>query len=114
MVAGGVVGLIVGLPPFVASAQFKSAFESSDATKIENAAYLWPYDPVRYGQVGLVLQNNKLDVQAQRVVDAALLKFPNEFGLWSLASKLATATPEQIAKAKAQMKRLDPNNPDVQ
>lgn len=114
MIAGGVVGSIVGLPPFVASAQFKSAFESSDAIKIENAAYLWPYDPVRYGQVGLVLQNNKLDVQAQRVVDAALLKFPNEFVLWSLAAKLITATPEQVAEAKAQMKRLDPNNPDVQ
>jgi hypothetical protein len=59
------------------------------------------------------LQANKLDAQAQRVVDAALLKFPNEFGLWSLASKLSTATPEQIAEAKKQMKRLDPFNPDV-
>ena len=113
MVAGGLVGLLVGLPPFIASAQFKSAFTSGDAAKVEKAAYLWPDEPLRYGQVGLVLQSNKLDTQAQRVVDAALLKFPNEFGLWSLASKLSTATPEQIAEAKKQMKRLDPNNPDV-
>ena len=113
MVIGGVVGLLVGLPPFIASAQFKSAFTSGDAGKVERSAYLWPNDPTRYGQVGLVLQANKLDAQAQRVVDAALLKFPNEFGLWSLASKLSTATPEQIAKAKEQMKRLDPFNPDV-
>jgi hypothetical protein len=68
---------------------------------------------LRYGQVGLVLQSNKLDTQAQRVVDAGLLKFPDEFGLWSLASKLSTATPEQVAKAKEEMKRLDPNNPDI-
>ena len=113
MVIGGVVGLLVGLPPFIASAQFKSAFTSGDAGKVERSAYLWPNDPTRYGQVGLVLQANKLDAQAQRVVDAALLKFPNEFGLWSLASKLSTATPEQIAKAKEEMKRLDPFNPDV-
>jgi hypothetical protein len=113
MVAGGVVGLLVALPPFIASAQFKNAFESGDAVKFENAAYLWPYEPMRYGQVGLVLQANKLDAQAQKVVDAGLLKFPNEFGLWSLASKLSTATPEQIAEAKEQMKRLDPFNPDV-
>ena len=33
--------------------------------------------------------------------------------VWSLASKLSTATPEQIAKAKEEMKRLDPFNPDV-
>ncbi len=110
---GGIVGLLVGLPPFLASAQFKSALESGDAVKLEKAAYLWPDEPIKYGQVGAILQANKLDAQAQKVIDAALLKFPNEFGLWSLASKLSTATPEQIAKAKAEMKRLDPNNPDI-
>jgi O-antigen ligase len=113
MVAGGVVGLLVGLPPFIASAQFKSAFTSGDAAKVEKGASIWPDEPMRYGQVGLVLQANKLDAQAQKVVDAGLLKFPNEFGLWSLAASLSTATPEQIAKAKEEMKRLDPNNPDV-
>jgi O-antigen ligase len=113
MVAGGVVGLLVGLPPFIASAQFKSALESGDAVTLENAAYLWPDEPIKYGQVAGILQANKLDAQAQRVVDAALLKFPNEFGLWSLASKLSTATPEQVEKAKKEMKRLDPFNPDV-
>ncbi len=113
MFVGGIVGLLVGLPPFLASAQFKSALESGDAVKLEKAAYLWPDEPIKYGQVAAILQTNKLDAQAQEVVDAALLKFPNEFGLWSLASKLSTATPEQIAKAKAEMKRLDPNNPDI-
>ena len=113
MVAGAVIGLLVGMPPLVASSQFKTAYQSNDAVKVEEAAALWPQEALRYGQVALVLQANKLDVQAQRVVDAALLKFPDEFGLWSLAAKLSTATPEQIAEATAQMKRLDPNNPDV-
>jgi len=114
MVAGGVVGLLVGLPPFIASAQFKSAYTSGNAVKVEKSAYIWPDEPMRYGQVGLVLQSNKLDAQAQKVVDAGLQKFPNEFRLWSLASKLTTATPEQVAEAKKQMKRLDPNNPDLE
>jgi O-antigen ligase len=113
MVAGGAIGLLVSLPPFLASAQFKSAFESSDAVIIEKAASRWPDEAMRYGQVALVLQANKLDAQAQAVIDAALLKFPDEFGLWSVAAKLSTATPEQIAEAKAQMKRLDPFNPDL-
>ena len=113
MVAGGVVGLIVGLPPLLASTQFKSAFESSDVVIIEKAASRWPDEAMRYGQVALVLQANKFHAQAQRVIDAALLKFPDEYGLWSVAAKLSTATPEQIAEAKAQMKRLDPFNPDL-
>ena len=113
MVAGGVVGLLVGLPPFVASAQFKSAFATNDAAKVEKAASVWPYEALRYGQVALALQGSKLDAQAQRVVDQGLVKFPNEFGLWALAAKLSTATPEQIAEALIQMKRLDPNNPEL-
>lgn len=113
MVVGFVIGLLVGLPPLVASAQLKTAFESGDAAKIQAAASLWPYEPMRYGQIGLLLQANKLDAQAQEIVDAGLLKFPDEFGLWSLAAKLSTATPEQVAEAAAQMKRLDPFNPDV-
>jgi hypothetical protein len=60
-----------------------------------------------------VLQANKLDEQAQRVIEAAIVKFPNEFGLWSVLATLSTATPEQVAEAKVQMKRLDPFNPDV-
>jgi O-antigen ligase len=113
MVAGGVVGLLVGLPPFVASAQFKSALTSGDVIKVEKSAYLWPHEAMKYGQVALTLRDNKLDAQAQRIVDAALLKFPDVFALWSLAASLSTATPEQIAEAKKQMKRLDPFNPDV-
>jgi hypothetical protein len=113
MFAGGVIGLLVGLPPFIASAQFKTALETADAVKIENAASIWPYEAWRYGQVGLILQANKLDAQAQKVTDAALLRYKDEFGLWSLAAKLSTATPEQVAEATAQMKRLDPNNPEV-
>jgi O-antigen ligase len=114
MFAGGLVGLLVGLPPFIASSQFKSAITSGDAAQLEKAASLWPYEPIRYGQVSLFLQSNKLDAQAQKVVDAGLQKFPNEFRLWSLASKLTTATPEQVAEATKQMKRLDPNNPDLE
>jgi O-antigen ligase len=113
MVAGGAIGLLVSLPPFIASAQFKSAFESSDAQMIQKAASLWPHEAMKYGQVALVLQSNKLETQAQAVIDEALLKFPDEFGLWSVAAKLSTATPEQIAEANAQMKRLDPFNPDL-
>jgi len=113
MVSGGVIGLLVGMPPLVASSQFKTAYQSNDAVKVEEAAALWPHEALRYGQVALVLQANKLDVQARRVVDAGLLKFPDDFVLWSLAAELSTSTPKQIAKASAQMKRLDPNNPDV-
>jgi O-antigen ligase len=113
MVSGGVIGLLVGMPPLVASSQFKTALQSSDAVKVEKAAYLWPYEAIRAGQVAISLANNKLETQALKILEAGVVKFPDEFSMWRLLSEIQNASPQQVAEAKLQMKRLDPNNPDV-
>ena len=113
VVSGLSVGLALSLPPFLASAKYKSAVQSGDAEKIERTASIWPDDANRYGQSALIFQANKLDIQALRVVSAGLIKFPNEFGLWKILSELPNASPAQVSEAKLQMKRLDPFNPDV-
>ena len=110
---GLAIGLVVGLPPFIASAEFKSAMTTRDADSIEQSAYFWPQDQLRFGQVAILLKANNLDSRAQQVINDGLEKFPNEFGLWRVLSELSTATPEQIAEAKEQMKRLDPLNPEL-
>jgi len=43
----------------------------------------------------------------------AIARFPDFFGSWNELSQIPTATPAEIAEAKAQMKRLDPQNPDL-
>ena len=110
---GLAIGLLVGLPPFIASTKFKSAITVSSADSIEQSAYFWPEDQMRFGQVAIVLKTNNLDSRAQEVINDGLEKFPNEFELWSVLSELSTATPEQITEAKKQMKRLDPLNPEL-
>jgi len=110
---GLAVGLLAGLPPFIASTKFKSAITTSSADSIQQSAYFWPEDQMRFGQVATVLKANNLDSRAQEVVNDGLEKFPNEFELWSVLSELSTATPEQITEAKKQMKRLDPFNPEL-
>jgi hypothetical protein len=60
-----------------------------------------------------ILADNKLENQAIAVlVDAAEI-YPDSFELWQRWSQIPSATPEQIAKAKSEMKRLDPFNPDL-
>jgi hypothetical protein len=113
MVSGGVIGLLVGMPPLVASSQFKTALQSSDAVKVEKAAYLWPYEAIRAGQVAISLANNKLETQALKILEAGVVKFPDEFSMWRLLSEIQNASPQQVAEAKLQMKRLDPNNPEL-
>jgi O-antigen ligase len=113
IVVGFSLGLALSMPPFLASAQTKSAFISGDLNRIQNVASYWPEEPARYGQVALIFQENKYEAQALEVTEAGLLKFPNEFGLWKILSELPNASAAQLAEAKAQMKRLDPFNPDV-
>jgi hypothetical protein len=40
-------------------------------------------------------------------------KFPDSYDVWKVLASLPNAPAEDIAAAKAQMKRLDPNNPDL-
>jgi hypothetical protein len=113
MVSGGVIGLLVGMPPLVASSQFKTAYQSNDAAKVEEAAALWPQEAMRYGQVAISLANNKLETQALKILEAGVVKFPDEYSMWRLLSEIQNASPQQVTEAKLQMKRLDPNNPEL-
>jgi len=107
------LGLTVGAPPYLASVKFKSALATGDAQIVQDVAYTWPADPTRFVQVAGILSENKLDAQALQVAVDATEKFPNSYLVWNALSKMNSATPDQKAQALSQMKRLDPNNPDL-
>jgi hypothetical protein len=107
------LGVLIAMPPYLASTKFKSAMESGNATMVEDSAYLWPLDPVRMIQAAGLLYDSKLPAQALTVVADATKKFPDYYGTWAILYQLAEATPEQKAAALVQMKRLDPLNPKL-
>jgi O-antigen ligase len=107
------VGVLVALPPYLAETKYKSAMASGDAKMVEDAAYLWPLDPVRMLQTAGLLYNSKLTAQALSIVVDATKEFPEYYGTWGTLYQLAEATPEQKAEALVQMKRLDPLNPNL-
>ena len=113
MFIGLIVGVLVGMPPYLASAKFKGALESGNATVVQEAAYLWPTDPSRMIQVAKALNENKLYDQGLQVATDAAERFPENFGVWATLSSMTMATEEQKAQALAQMKRLDPINPTL-
>ena len=108
-----IVGVLVGLPPLVASTNYWAALNSRDPKAVEQAAKIWPVDPRRIEQVAVLLANQGLQVEALRVLEDGKVRFPDEFHFWRLISEIPNATPEQKAEAKAQMKRLDPHNPNL-
>ena len=108
-----VLGVLVGMPPYVASARYKSALETSNPTVIQEAAYIWPIDPSRMIQVAMTLNENKLEAQGLEVALDATKKFPNNYSVWATLDAMKSATAEQKAQAQKEMKRLDPLNPNL-
>jgi O-antigen ligase len=113
MFVGLIIGVLVGMPPYLASAKYKGALETSNPTVIQEAAYIWPVDSTRMIQVAITLNDNKLEVQGLRVALDAVEKFPENYSVWSTLSLMKRASEEQKAQALAQMKRLDPLNPTL-
>jgi len=110
---GLIVGVLVGMPPYLASAKYKSALETSNSTVIQEAAYIFPIDPSRMIQVARTLNDNKLEDQGLRVAQDAVERFPENFGVWEALHSMSKASAEQKEEALAQMKRLDPLNPTL-
>jgi hypothetical protein len=108
-----VLGVLVGMPPYVASARYKSALETSNPTVIQEAAYIWPLDSSRMIQVAMTLNENKLEAQGLEVAVDATKKFPNNYLVWATLDAMKSATAEQKSQAQKEMKRLDPLNPNL-
>ena len=108
-----VLGVLAGMPPYVASARYKSALETGDPKVIQEAAYIWPQVPSHMIQVAMALNENKLSAQGLQVAIDAAAKFPDNYGVWVTLDSMASATNEQRAQAHKEMKRLDPLNPNL-
>jgi O-antigen ligase len=110
---GLIIGVLIGMPPYLASAKYKGALETRNPTVIQEAAYIWPVDPSRMIQVAGTLNENKLDAQGLEVALDAAESFPDNYTVWAILYSMKSASEEQKAQALAQMKRLDPLNPTL-
>jgi hypothetical protein len=108
---GLIIGVLVGMPPYLASAKYKGALETSNPMVIQKAAYIWPMDASRMIQVSMILNVNKQETSALKVALDTVKKFPNNYSAWSTLRSMLAASDELKAEAQVQMKRLDPNNP---
>jgi O-antigen ligase len=113
MFIGLIVGILVGMPPYLASAKYKGALETRNPNVIQEAAYIWPLDPSRMIQVSMTLNENKFDAQGLEVAMDATENFPNNYGVWATLYVMKSASEQQKAEALTQMKRLDPLNPTL-
>ena len=100
----------LALPPYIAANKFYNALKSGNALELQPAAYIKPYDHMRFTFVASNLAQNNLNDGALVVIRDALKLFPNSYQSWSILAGLPNATPAEVTQAKAEMKRLDPHN----
>jgi hypothetical protein len=113
---GAVIGLLLASPPYSADAKWRSALVSENADKVEEAlvpAYLNPSSSYRYVNAVQVFESSKIYDRAYKYAKIAVEFNPDNFDSWRMMYLITNSSPEEKANALANMKRLDPNNPNV-
>jgi hypothetical protein len=72
-----------------------------------------PIQAERLFDISLIFSNNKLEARSLELLRKATILYPNKYEIWQALSVMKTATPAEKTEALAQMKRLDPYNPDL-
>jgi O-antigen ligase len=111
-IVGLVTGALISLPPYLAANKFYNVMQSGRIELLKDSAELWPRDRTRYFYVSRILIENNFEADAIPILQAATVRYPDYFPLWSQLAQNPKSTLIQIAKAKAEMKRLDPLNPE--
>jgi hypothetical protein len=113
---GVVIGALIAVPPMAADMKWKSALKAQNVQQVEAAltpSYLAPRDSARMAQAVLLLENSKLPDLAYKYAKEGVAFNPNYFDAWKVLYSISKATEADKSEAVANMKRLDPKNPDV-
>lgn len=113
MFIGLIFGIILGIQPLVASAKYKAAIESGNSQTYIDSVNVFPKDFIRTVQVVQNLENYGFKDQAVEIIRPAAILFPDSYEIWNAFSQLSKATAEELERALKEMKRLDPNNPNL-
>lgn len=113
---GAVVGLLIAVPPYSADARWRSALASQNVEQVERtlvAGYLNPMNSYKYASAVELFENSKLNDLALKYAKIGVDFNPDHFDSWKILYFISKSSAEDKALALENMKRLDPNNPNV-
>ena len=113
MFAGIIIGALIAGPIYFSNSRFFAAMKANDFAGVESAAYLHPQDQRRLFMLAGIYRNAKMDDKAVEVLKQSTMTYPDSYDMWALWLTIPSAAPSDIVYAKAQLKRLDPFNPDL-
>jgi O-antigen ligase len=113
---GVVIGALIAVPPLSGDSKWRSAATSQSAQNIQAVlvpSYLAPEDTYRYISAVQAFESSKLYDLAYQYAQAAVKFNPDSFDSWRVLNAISKSTQADKDLALANMKRLDPKNPDV-
>jgi hypothetical protein len=108
--AGAMIGLLISLPIYISSVQFRSALVSADALRILTSAQDWPRNPTTILYAARLMFDNNLMEQGLQVTNLGIKEYPNSFELWREKLRYNKLTKEEIIMIKLKLVELDPLN----
>jgi O-antigen ligase len=116
-VIGGFLGLLIGLiaslPALTSTVSYRNALVSGSLESIVEKTTSWPANQAHYLQTAQVFRDNKFEQQALEIAEIAVQRYPDSFKAWELLYLIESAPVSSKSEALAQMKRLDPLNPNL-
>jgi hypothetical protein len=115
-VAGGLIGLLIVLPPLTADVKWRSSQIARTLSALESAmtsSYFNPPNSTKYLTTIQTLEGSQLFEQAHKYALEAVAWNPDAFDLWKVFYLIKNSTQAEKNEALKNMKRLDPLNPDV-
>jgi len=113
---GGMVGLLLALPPLTADAKWRSAQQARTEIAIAQSMQQSLFNPgnsMKYANNVISLSQAQLLDQAHKYSLEAVKWNPDSFELWRINYFMTNSSEVEKKIALRNMKRLDPLNPDV-
>lgn len=113
---GALVGVLVGIPPYMADSKWREAQLQQSLPKTEASmlpSFFNPQNTMKYGVNIGTLESSQLFELSHKYALQAVEWNPEVYDLWKSLYFLKNTTTEEKKLALANMKRLDPLNPDL-
>jgi hypothetical protein len=111
---GGVVGLLIALPPFVSDVKMRGlqTKKTITAEEISDFAQSWPIDNLRLNKVIVALANGNNNDKARELALFATSKFPNDYASWWALDQLTREGAPVKEAIRIKLHEIDPHNPE--
>lgn len=113
---GILIGAILAVPPVSSDSKWFQASQARDLSTFKESlqsSYLNPLNSARLANASLILQNSNFVDEARKYALMGIDFNPNYFESYFMLYNLPNSSEEEKIFAMSNMKRIDPNNPDI-